>query len=614
MMRPVSVLVALRRAIWPLIIFNSTANLATILLLDPLLVLLLERTVSLGGDPFVGNTALISFAVSPPGMASFAVAGIGVILANVLALGGASLVIWDARQRLPVRQLAIWRLLIWRLTALLAISILTFCVILVLMIPVVATGIAARHWWLSSGDLYFYLKTWPPEFIRVVAAIAAVGFATALAGVYVLLRTSLALPIYLLRGSSIIPALRLAVQATSRRVSALLPRLLLTAAILTLMWALVSAALYRLLEWMLASAPITSAALRWLGMAFAILAALIFAALTSLSRTALLLVLLADTAADDALPQRSQSGAPPPARVRLRLAGALLILLAIPAATVIEAAHANQPLGGDRSIAITAHRAGSARAPENTIAALKTAIAEGANAVEIDAQETADGHVVLLHDTDLRRVAGVARSVWDMRLDELRALDVGSWFSPGFGGERIPTLREFATIARARIGMNVELKNNRRGEDLAARVIAILRETGTSGQTVISSLDLGLLRDVQKIAPEMKTGLILATGLGSLRRVNTDFFALSRRLATPAVIRQIHATGREVHVWTLDDQASIARAMLDGADNIITSDTLLGLKMRRWFQALSEAQQTLLRIELSVPGFARSHGPAPAEP
>jgi hypothetical protein len=67
-----------------LIIFDSTINLATILLLDPLVVLQLERTMSLGGDRFVGNTALISFAASAAGMASFAVAGIGLILANVV--------------------------------------------------------------------------------------------------------------------------------------------------------------------------------------------------------------------------------------------------------------------------------------------------------------------------------------------------------------------------------------------------------------------------------------------------------------------------------------------------------------------------------------------------
>jgi glycerophosphoryl diester phosphodiesterase len=190
-----------------------------------------------------------------------------------------------------------------------------------------------------------------------------------------------------------------------------------------------------------------------------------------------------------------------------------------------------------------------------------------------------------------------------MPLDELRALDVGSWFSPAFQAEKVPTLAEFATIARGRVGLNIELKNNRRGEDLAARVVAVFRETETSDGAVISSLDTGLLREVRQIAPAIKVGVILAIGIGNLHRLDVDFFALSRRLATPAVIREIHATGREVHVWTLDDEASIARAMLAGADNILTSDTLLGRRMRAWFDGLSELQRTLLRIELSISGL-----------
>ncbi|MBV8093421.1 MAG: hypothetical protein JO110_09330 [Acetobacteraceae bacterium] len=340
---------------------------------------------------------------------------------------------------------------------------------------------------------------------------------------------------------------------------------------------------------------------------------LIFVALTGLSRAGLLLVLMADPVADRALRKRTHPVLLPPVAIRLRLLGGVLILAAILAIGWIEVARATQFLSGDHMIAITAHRAGSARAPENTIAALRTAIADGADDVEIDVQETAEGHVVMLHDTDLRRVAGLARSVWDMRLDEIQALDVGSWFSPAFREAQIPTLAEFAAVARGRVGLNVELKNNGRGEDLAARVVAVLRDSKTSDQAVISSLDLGLLREVRQIAPALKVGLIVATGIGNLHRLDVNFFALSLRLATPAVIREIHATGREVHVWTLDDEASIARAMLAGADNIITSDTLLGLRMRRWFLELSEAQRTLLRIELSVLGFARLRGSDPSE-
>jgi glycerophosphoryl diester phosphodiesterase len=249
-----------------------------------------------------------------------------------------------------------------------------------------------------------------------------------------------------------------------------------------------------------------------------------------------------------------------------------------------------------RAIGITAHRAGSAHAPENTIAALRNAIAEGADVVEIDAQETADGEIVLLHDTDLRRVAGVARPVWEMRYDELRHLDVGSWFSPRFAGERIPTLREFVEASEGRVRLNVELKNNGHEQELVARVVAVLSETGATNRAAISSLDLGLLQQVRRIAPDIKLGLILATGIGNLRGVNVDFVALSRRLATPAVIRQLEERGREVHVWTLDDDATIARAMLDGAANIITGDTARAVRVRHWLEGLNEAERVLLRV------------------
>ena len=133
MTRPRLLPTILGRAIWRLLIFDSTINLLTVVLLDPLLVLLLERIVSLGGDPFVGNTALVAFALSPAGMASFAIAGISVFLVNILALGGESLILWEARQGLPVSQLAIWNFLIRRLPSLLTISIFAFGVSLLIL-------------------------------------------------------------------------------------------------------------------------------------------------------------------------------------------------------------------------------------------------------------------------------------------------------------------------------------------------------------------------------------------------------------------------------------------------------------------------------------------------
>jgi len=584
---------ALRRAFWPLLAFETTIGLITVVVLDPLLLLLLDRIVALGGDPFVGNAALIAFALSPPGLTALAVAAIGATFFAVATFGGDSLILWDARRGKPARHLAVWRSLLGRVPALLMISACFIGMAVLLMLPVLGTAIAARRGLLSGGDFYFYWTTRPAEFVWFAACVMIVAAIAGVVGFLLLLRTSLVVPICLTRPVGAWGAFWLSAAATRGRQRTLVLRLVGVAAGLALLWMVVLAIASILLERLLAI-PMSGPALLRTGALLAVGGAIGFAVLATVSRGAVLLVLLLDRAAEEVLPASVEHGPVSPRRRWVGVAITLGICATIPAAVVMQIT--SEGAATPRAIGITAHRAGSAHAPENTIAALRNAIAEGANVVEIDAQETADGKIVLLHDADLRRVAGVARAIWEMRSDELRRLDVGSWFAPRFAGERIPTLREFVEASAGRVRLNVELKNNGHEQDLAARVVAVLRETGVSDRAAISSLDLGLLHQVRRIAPEIKLGLILATGIGNLRGVDVDFVALARRLATPAVIRQLDERGREVHVWTLDDDATIARAMLDGAANIITGDTARAVRVRDWFEGLNEAERVLLRV------------------
>jgi glycerophosphoryl diester phosphodiesterase len=582
----------LRRAFRPLLVFEATIGLATIIVLDPLLLLLLDRIVALGGDPFVGNSALIAFALSLPGLMAVAVATVAATFVAVATFGGVSLILWGAQRVQPPRHLPVWASLLARVPALLAISAWAVGAAVLLALPILGTALIAWRWLLSGGDFYFYFTTRPPEFIWAAGAVAVAAAMAAIGGLLLLLRTGLAVPICLTQPVGARQALRLAARATRGRQLALMLKLLGVAAGLAVFWAVALAALSILPEWLI-SRPMSGTALIYTGALLAAAGAFGFAVLAAISRGAMLLVLLQDRAAENALPSSAEPG---PTRARYRgfgVVATLAICATIPIAAAIQIAGS---ASGPHVIGITAHRAGSARAPENTLAALRNAIAEGADVVEIDAQEAADGKVVLLHDTDLRRVAGVARFVWEMRSDELQLLDVGSWFAPQFAGERIPTLRELAEASRGRVRLNVEIKNNGHGEDLAARVVAVLRQTGVADQAAISSLDLGLLRQVRRVAPEIKLGLILATGIGNLRAVDVDFIAIARRLATPAVIRQLAANGREVHVWTLDDDATMARGMLNGAANIITGDTLRAVRVRDWFNGLSEPERILLRV------------------
>lgn len=108
---------------------------------------------------------------------------------------------------------------------------------------------------------------------------------------------------------------------------------------------------------------------------------------------------------------------------------------------------------------IFAHRGASGHAPENTLSAFKKAYALGARSVEFDCMLTKDGRVVVHHDENLQRTAGLADRVCDLELADLLHADVGSWFSASFKGETIPQLIDvIALLSKFNLGANVEIK------------------------------------------------------------------------------------------------------------------------------------------------------------
>jgi len=80
----------------------------------------------------------------------------------------------------------------------------------------------------------------------------------------------------------------------------------------------------------------------------------------------------------------------------------------------------------DREVISIGHRGAAGRVPENTLAAVDAAIEDGADLVEIDVQETRDGRVVVIHDSDFMKLAGVGTKIWDASYDEARVIDIGS--------------------------------------------------------------------------------------------------------------------------------------------------------------------------------------------
>src|SRR6266568_4785071 len=159
---------------------------------------------------------------------------------------------------------------------------------------------------------------------------------------------------------------------------------------------------------------------------------------------------------------------------------------------------------------VLGHRGASAEAPENTLAAFRLAVEQGADGVELDVWRCRSGEVVVHHDVDTARVAGVAHRLGSTRWDELRRLDVGSWKGQRFAGERIPLLAEVLEALPSAV-VNVELKSTGWPDLSLARAVAgILRDAGAEERCLVSSFDYVLLAAFRLAARAVGTGILFA--------------------------------------------------------------------------------------------------------
>ena len=125
---------------------------------------------------------------------------------------------------------------------------------------------------------------------------------------------------------------------------------------------------------------------------------------------------------------------------------------------LVLATWSTQGFAGEKTVEIVGHRGASYDAPENTLASIRLAWQQQADAVEFDVWQSKDGQIVLLHDKDTKRTAGVEGKVDERTYAELSRLDVGSWKSPEFAGEKIATLSEALKLTPAGKRVFIEVK------------------------------------------------------------------------------------------------------------------------------------------------------------
>lgn len=241
----------------------------------------------------------------------------------------------------------------------------------------------------------------------------------------------------------------------------------------------------------------------------------------------------------------------------------------------------------DGEPAILAHRGFSARAPENTLAAIELAIGSGAAGVEIDVGFSADRALVVIHDDLLDRTTSGRGAVRAMPLAVLRQLDAGSWFSPAFAGERIPLLEEVLELVRGRLPINVEIKGEPvesepragRADGIEALALRAVLERGMLDQVLFSSFHPLALWRLRRLSPAAQTASLLHAPYHRGRapreivgEVGANALHVADGEVSPALAESCRAAGIPLRVYTVNDARRYRELAAWGVDGVFSDD------------------------------------------
>jgi glycerophosphoryl diester phosphodiesterase len=226
----------------------------------------------------------------------------------------------------------------------------------------------------------------------------------------------------------------------------------------------------------------------------------------------------------------------------------------------------------NRKPILVGHRGAGALAPENTLAAFRVAADLGIDGVEFDVQLTKDGHPIVFHDDDVQRLTDGAGQVADLTLNELKFLDAGARFAPGFRGEHIPSLRDALDFLRGTdLLLFVELKAPWRYPGIEDAVVSLIREFGLVERVLVSTFHHPALHALHRLAPEIALAELWFDRLPRDDEITFNIIDALLSLCTPDQIARLHRRGVTVTAWTVND-LDTARDLMDAGIDGLTTD------------------------------------------
>ncbi len=225
-----------------------------------------------------------------------------------------------------------------------------------------------------------------------------------------------------------------------------------------------------------------------------------------------------------------------------------------------------------RKIFVVAHRGDSLRAPENTIPAYEYAIQEGADFIEIDIRKTSDGEIIVMHDASVDRTTNGHGNVSELSLNYIKSLDAGSWYSEKFKGVKIPTFEEVLQLAKNRVGVFIELKQ----EGLEEDVVSLLKKYDMIKDVVVLSSLWSALKSIKMIEPHITTMCdfpkVTYEELYRVQEYFPNIISIHKRNLDKEFIRYVHRRGILVNSWPVNTFEETEKAVLSEVDFITTDD------------------------------------------
>lgn len=224
---------------------------------------------------------------------------------------------------------------------------------------------------------------------------------------------------------------------------------------------------------------------------------------------------------------------------------------------------------------IFAHRGFSGKYPENTMLAFQKAVEIGVDGIELDVHLTKDNELVIIHDEDIRRTCDGEGLVKDMTLEELRRFDASATFRGVYGFCGIPTLREYFELVKdTDIITNIELKTGvYEYPTIEKRTVELIKEFGLEEKIIFSSFNHFTVKRCEKIAPEIKRGFLTGDWIYDFGKYtkerNVQCCHPWHITLSQAVVDEMHAQGREINTWTVNEYEDIERLAAMGVDSLI---------------------------------------------